>query len=188
MVDFLFIGDSLTFGYGVSKKDSFVYKIQNFKSEFSILNKGVNGDTSTGILSRFYKDVTLNKPKNVFIMCGTNDLLSGRNVDSIISNIEIMIKDSLSINSKVFIGIPPDIIKDLAFELFTPSNYYKNTEKFLPILREKLLSLKEKYPVTLIDFYSLTNKNKCNNIYLDGIHLNPKGQNLLFTEVCKIIF
>lgn len=186
--ELVLIGDSLTFGYGVPKKSSWTYKIQDSHKNLRILNKGINGDTSTGILSRFFKDIILSKPRKTFIMCGTNDLLSKRSVSSITSNIELMIKDCLSISSKIYIGIPPCIIKNLAEELFMPSDYYTYTTENLPILREKLFKLKEKYPITLIDFYSLTKSNLNNKIFLDGIHLNDVGNNLLFIEACKILF
>ena len=79
-IDMILFGDSLTFGFGVPKKNSWAYKLQEQFSNITILNKGINGDTTSSMLTRFYKDVTSKKPKKVFIMAGTNDLLSGRNI------------------------------------------------------------------------------------------------------------
>ncbi|MGL5414170.1 MAG: GDSL-type esterase/lipase family protein [Clostridium sp.] len=177
------IGDSLTFGYGVSKKNSFSSLLSNLLSHEIILNKGINGDTSTGILTRFHRDVILNSPKITFIMCGSNDLLSGRSVSSIISNIELMIKDLLSINSRIIIGIPPFIIKDLAIKLFSYSSYYDYATTSLIELQKEILNLKEKYPIDIIDLYTLTKSNISQDIYLDGIHLNEKGNKLIFENL-----
>ncbi|MDM0585184.1 SGNH/GDSL hydrolase family protein [Clostridium perfringens] len=58
------IGDSLTFGYGVGQENSWVSLLNDEKNKF--INKGVNGDTSTGILSRIYeilKPIILSPPK-----------------------------------------------------------------------------------------------------------------------------
>ncbi|ENZ01057.1 hypothetical protein HMPREF1092_02226 [Clostridium thermobutyricum] len=182
----IFIGDSLTFGYGISKKDSFVFKVSEALPDKKILNKGVNGDTSSGILSRYYRDVISHNPKTTFIMCGTNDLLSGRDVNYIIGNLELMIKDLIEINSKIIIGIPPIILKDLAENLFSPSSYYDYTVKNLPILKDKINDLKEKYPLDIVDFYTLSKSNLSKGIFLDGIHLNALGNTLMFNEIIKL--
>ena len=177
--NFIFIGDSLTFGYGVKKEKSWVSLYSNI-SELNVINKGINGNTSTDILFRFFEDVTSFNPKKVFIMCGTNDLLSNHSVISIIDNIELMIKDLKSHNTEVIIGIPPCIIKEDAYKLFMPSLTYDYCEKSLPILREKLLSLCKKYNCSIIDFYNTTLKNK--DIFIDGIHFNESGHKLLFEK------
>lgn len=183
---FIFIGDSLTFGYGVSKNENWVYKL-NHSLNSNLINKGVNGNTTTDMLFRFSKDVSINKPKLIFIMGGTNDLLSNRSITSIIKNIEIMIKESISINAEVILGIPPTIIGSDAYKLFSPASTYSYCESELPKLRLKLIGLSKMYNLKYLDFYSLTLDNISNNIFTDGIHLNVKGQNLLFNYANTII-
>ena len=118
--NFVFLGDSLTFGYGVNKKECWVELIAS-TSEFNIINKGINGSTTIDMLARFDKDVISLTPRKVFIMGGTNDLLCNRSILSIKSNIELMIKDLKLINSDIIIGIPPDIIIEDAYNLFMES-------------------------------------------------------------------
>lgn len=183
--NFVFLGDSLTFGYGVNKEDCWVTSISS-NSNFNIVNKGVNGSTTTDMLVRFHKDVLSFNPKKVFIMAGTNDLLSNRSISSIVLNIELMIKDLNLINFSIIIGIPPDIIIEDAYNLFMASPTYDYCKKSLPILREKLIYLCNSYGCNYVDFYSLTKNNLKNNIYLDGIHLNPKGQRLMLNEFLKV--
>lgn len=55
MIDFIFLGDSLTFGYGVKPKDNWVHKLSEYL-KLNILNKGVNGNTTTDMLFRFYEE------------------------------------------------------------------------------------------------------------------------------------
>lgn len=176
---FIFIGDSLTFGYGVSKTENWVYKLQS-TLKFNLINKGINGNTTTDMLFRFSKDVSINNPKLIFIMGGTNDLLANRSLHSIVQNIEIMIKESLSINSQVIIGIPPTIIESDAYRLFSPSSTYAYCENELPNLRLALISISQKYNLNYLDFHTLTLNNLSKDIFNDGIHLNTKGQDLLF--------
>lgn len=178
-IDILFFGDSLTFGYGVKKQDSWVYKITQEIFSTS-LNKACNGYTTAYMLSRYYTDVLKYSPSNIFLMCGTNDLLLGRSIKSIIENIELMIKDSLDINSKLIIGIPPTIIGEMANKLFTPSSLYEYAEKELIILKDELLSLCNNYNLKFINFYDLTLNKK--NLYLDGIHLSSIGHELMYKK------
>lgn len=186
-VDMILFGDSLTFGFGVPKKESWSYKLQERFNDITILNKGINGDTTSSMLTRFYRDVISKSPNKIFIMGGTNDLLSGRNVDYIIGNLELMIKDSLETHSSVIVGIPPIIIKSLAEHLFMPSNYYTHCSDSLPILREEIINLQKKYPFKYVDFYTLTKTHINKKIFLDGIHLNSLGNKLLFRYFMDII-
>lgn len=183
-LDILFFGDSLTFGYGVSKENSWVYKTSH-ELELNYINKGKNGDTTSSMLSRYSSDVLQNKPSIIFIMGGTNDLLSGRSLDSILENIEIMIKDALTIKSQIIIGIPPIIFGDMANDLFCPSPFYKYAEDKLSLLHKELIKLCDKYLLSYIDFYSITLNQK--TLFLDGIHLNTKGNDLMFERAVKII-
>ena len=177
--DIIFFADRLTFGYGVPKQNSWAYKVAH-ELYPSSLNKACNGDTTTSMLSRYYNDVLKYNPSKTFIMCGTNDLLLGRPVTSIIDNIELMIKDAISINSKVIIGLPPKIIGTMANELFSPSHLYAYAEKELLCLKTELIILCEKYELQFINFYDLTlNKD---NIYLDGIHLTSLGHELMYKK------
>ena len=127
-------------------------------------------------------------PNILFLMAGTNDLLSNRSVTSIVNNIEIMIKEALLNNIKVHIGIPPNIIPEMANKLFMRCDTYDYCKESLPLLRNELLNLCNSYSLKYIDFYSITeNSKQLSNLYLDGIHFNPKGQDLLF-EAAKKLF
>lgn len=155
MRKYVFLGDSLIYGYGVSPKDNWVYKLKNTLN-LNLYNKGINGSTTTDMLIRFEEDVLSLNPTDVFIMGGTNDLLSNRSVQSIINNIELMIKDLLKENINVIIGFPPNIIPSIANRLFMPSTTYDYCEKNLPLLRKEMLSLCLSYNIKYIDFYSIT--------------------------------
>ena len=184
---YVFLGDSLIFGYGVKPKDNWVNKLKTTYN-LDIHNKGINGSTSTDMLVRFQKDVLDISPKILFLMAGTNDLLSNRPVTSIIDNIEVMIKEALLNNIEVYIGIPPNIIPEMANNLFMRCDTYDYCKENLSLLHNELLNLCNSYSLKYLDFYSLTkNVKELSNLYLDGIHFNPEGQNLLF-ETAKQLF
>lgn len=176
---FIFIGDSLTFGYGLRTGEGWVNNINKYLP-FQIINKGINGDTTASMLNRFYSDVTSINPDKVFIMGGTNDLLRGQSVPYIITNIEAMINDIE--DKEIYLGIPPCIIKEMAQNLFMPSTLYSYCTNTLPLLRDAIIKLANKYNISYIDFYSLSIKNINQNIFNDGIHLNAFGNDLMLKE------
>lgn len=182
---YVFLGDSLTYGYGVKAKDNWVTLLKNHLN-LNIINKGINGNTTSDMLYRFNDDVINKNPSSLFLMGGTNDLILNRDISSIIQNIEVIIKEALSYNIEIIIGIPPDIIAEDANRLFMACDNYKYCESSLPILHKELIKLSNKYNLKYIDFYTITNKLKNSSIYLDGIHLNPTGQNIIFEEAKKV--
>ncbi len=152
---YVFLGDSLIFGYGVKPKDNWVNKLK-VNYNLNINNKGINGSTSTDMLFRFQNDVVEASPNILFLMAGT------------------------------YIGIPPNIIPEMANKLFMKCDTYDYCKENLILLRKELLNLCKLYSINYIDFYSITeNTNKISNLYLDGIHFNPQGQELLFETAKK---
>jgi GDSL-like Lipase/Acylhydrolase. len=113
-------------------------------------------------------------------MGGTNDLLLGRSVVSIIDNLELMIKDGININSEIIIGIPPKILGQMANVLFSSSHLYAYAEKELLTLKNELIELCINYGIQFINFYDLTLDK--HDIYLDGIHLTSLGHELMYKE------
>lgn len=64
--DVIFIGDSITQFWYVINPDFF--------DNNGFICRGIGGQTSLAMLSRFYQDVVRNNPKVVIIMIGTNDV------------------------------------------------------------------------------------------------------------------
>ena len=84
-------GDSLIAGYGLLKEDGFVNQLQNkinhSKINLKLINSGVSGETSTGLLNRF-KWVLEEEYDAVIISIGANDALRGINPIITYRNIE----------------------------------------------------------------------------------------------------
>ncbi len=79
----VFLGDSITAGFLVKESNP---KIQVF-------NRGINGDTTAGILERLDRTVLNLKPAKVFIMVGVNDIYRySLDTDDILVNYENIIK------------------------------------------------------------------------------------------------
>lgn len=93
------IGDSLTEGYGIQEHERWSNLVAD-QSEIEIINSGISGDTSAGMLSRFNKMVIKLNPTHVIITGGTNDLLLNIPDNQIIANILAMTRYARHPNNK----------------------------------------------------------------------------------------
>lgn len=184
-MDIVFIGDSLTYGYGVTKETSWVTLLTRDMS-LKYLNKGVNGDTTVGMLSRFYQDVILNNPTYCFIFGGTNDLLIGRNLTTVYDNLLLMVRDCIDHQIIPVLLIPPYIAAKQASSIWSSSIDYNLINMNLEILKKQLKIYKPQ--IITIDLFTPTQYvySKFKDIYLDGIHLNIKGHVLIHHEIKKV--
>ncbi|WP_462392032.1 GDSL-type esterase/lipase family protein [Clostridium cadaveris] len=185
------IGDSLTFGYGVSKDKKWIDILAKELPRYEVLNKGVNGDTTSGLLSRFYQDVILNKPEKTIITIGSNDFLTGRTVDSAFENLKLLIKESKENAIGTFIGIEPLICADLAKEYWCSYLDYSIINSKISLYRYKILNYCKEKSIDCIDFYdlfeNLNSKLENHDMFLDGLHPKEEIHKIMAKEVIKII-
>lgn len=185
------IGDSLTFGYGVSKDKKWIDILAKELPQYEVLNKGVNGDTTSGLLSRFYQDVILNKPEKTIITIGSNDFLTGRTVDSAFENLKLLIKESRENAIGTFIGIEPLICADLAKEYWCSYLDYSIINSKISLYRYKILNYCKEKSIDCIDFYdlfeNLNSKLENHDMFLDGLHPKEEIHKIMAKEVIKII-
>lgn len=90
----VFLGTSLTAGYGLDPSQAYPaliqQKIDSVSLPFEVVNAGVSGETSAGALRRI--DWLLQQPVAVLVIeTGANDGLRGQNVDSLEANIQAII-------------------------------------------------------------------------------------------------
>lgn len=71
-------------------ESQYCYWMMQAHPEWTVLNRGINGQRSDEILSRFGKDVVAEKPAVVIILAGVNDIYQGRTTESVVRNLEAM--------------------------------------------------------------------------------------------------
>ncbi|MEZ8858369.1 SGNH/GDSL hydrolase family protein [Vibrio sp. 10N.247.311.51] len=133
--------------------------------DISMVNRGLAGDTTTGMLRRI--DTTLNvKPKLVCFMAGINDLAQGYDVDHIYQNyidmlkvwqendIRILVQSTLYVGSKLQ-GLNPSV----------------------ELLNSKISEYCSQQGITFLDVNSVLSPNQLlsNEYSCDDLHLNAKA-------------
>lgn len=159
------LGDSITFGFPYSPKDSWVEAVR-LATKIEIINKGVNGDTTGDMLKRFRKDVISENPSHVIILGGANDVSAAVDKEIVLDNLKTMC--NLSTESKIIpiIGLP------------TPINEQWG-EYRLSGYRGLMRGYAEEKGYIMIDFYSALLEKESGGIqaglHEDGIHPSIEG-------------
>ena len=68
----------------------FAYQMTQTHPDWTVLNRGVNGERSDQIAARFDRDVLAAHPQFVVILAGVNDVYQGRSVESVTAQLRSM--------------------------------------------------------------------------------------------------
>jgi lysophospholipase L1-like esterase len=79
----VFLGDSITQGWAEKLEPSF--------PGLKVVNRGISGDTTRGVLIRLQEDVLSLRPNAVVILIGTNDLDEHMEPEAIVANLQLII-------------------------------------------------------------------------------------------------
>ena len=173
----LFLGDSLTEGFGVSKEDAFPKLVENLiqtelHENIVVINGGVGGSTTSDGLARL-KWYMKKKPYIVFLALGTNDGLRGLDLEQSQKNLEEIIQYAQASNAKVILAgmlIPPNYGPEYSeqFKKMYQNLKVKYMLKSMPFLLDGVAGIKE------------FNQK-------DGIHPNEKGHKHIAENVFEFI-
>jgi len=190
-VKLICIGDSLTTGYGVFRDERWT-EILKEKYGFDVVNKGVNGDTTAGMLDRFHDDVVMSGAARVIIMGGCNDLMASRELKNVEENIRLMAEEAANNGITTMLATEPPVIPDMAKRKWSWEADYAYAVENGKLLREWLLSYCEKNSIRCIDLYGLFQEElksrSASDLYIDGLHPRKLGHELMAEEVARALW
>ncbi|HXY83528.1 MAG TPA: GDSL-type esterase/lipase family protein, partial [Candidatus Saccharimonadales bacterium] len=133
----------------------------------NVLNRGINGDLTSGMLERFSRDVIDEKPNYAIILGGTNDLGWGFDPAMIVHNLSTMYDAALKTR---IVSVACSVPSILGFDELIPPRLKLNK-----IIRMEA----EKRSIPFVDFFTATADPKTNMLSedysADGLHLTTKG-------------
>lgn len=162
------LGDSITYGFPYLPDYSWVHLAAD-ELGLQMINKGINGDTTWGMLERFSADVLAHRPSHVIILGGANDAFERIAAQEVLDNIRQMVEAAVDNAIVPFIGLP------------TPCNFAEET--LLAKYRQSLRQYAVTEGIDVIDFYSamlnLTGPGIREGLHVDGIHPNEAGYQIM---------
>jgi acyl-CoA thioesterase I len=174
----LFLGDSLTAGYGLDPEEAFPALIQARIDEaglrYRVVNAGVSGETSAGALRRL--DWLLKQPVAVLVLeTGANDGLRGQDPDATRQNIQAVL-------DRVRAQSPPPTVLLVGMEALP--NY---GESYRRRFRALYPDLAKKNEAALVPFLLEGVAGIPALNLADGIHPNAEGQRVVADTVWKAL-
>ncbi|MDH4351835.1 MAG: arylesterase [Gemmatimonadota bacterium] len=174
----VFLGTSLTAGYGLDEDQAYPALIQqridSLGLPFRVVNAGVSGETSAGGLRRI--DWLLRQPVAVLVLeLGANDGLRGQEVEAMRANLQAIIERTREAHPNVAIVVagmesPPNMGRAYtsAFRAVFPGIARANEATLIPFLLEDVAAVPE------------LNQT-------DGIHPTAEGQRIVAETVWRYL-
>ncbi len=166
----VFLGTSLTAGYGVGEQSAYPAVIQSLIDsaglEFEVVNAGVSGETSAGALARI--DWVLQRPAAVLVIeTGANDGLRGLPAGELRANLQGIIDAARSVDN------PPAVL--IAAMEAPPNLGRRYIEEFRQVYRD----VARENGLRLVPFFldGVAGVDSLNQP--DGIHPTPSGHRRL---------
>ena len=166
--DVVMLGDSIT--EGIDWRELF--------PDIRILNRGISGDTSTGVLNRL-DEVIGRRPKIVFLMIGSNDLQIGVPVSAINANIRSIVGALEQANIRII----------LQKVLYATSGYRPQLNDRVNELNSSLSDLCNPPTVLCLDLNKILGDGGAlsRSFSLDGLHLNTAAYLAWKKEIAALL-
>lgn len=161
-VDVIFLGDSLTDGYNVKE----------FYPEYTVLNRGISGDTSVWLEERLDVSLYAVQPKVAVMLIGAN------NMDTMLENYESILKSFKENAPRT---------KIVLLSLTSMSGEWGKKNQLAAYNNVQIKMYAEIYGYEYVDLYSALLNLETGEIYdeytTDGGHLTEKGYEVLTATI-----
>jgi acyl-CoA thioesterase-1 len=172
----VFLGDSLTAGYGLARQESFPSlveaRIRAAGLGWKVVNAGVSGDTSAGARARL-DFIYRQKPQLIFLCIGSNDGLRGLPVAELEKNLRAILDRARKEGTRVILA-----------GAMLPENYGKDyREAFRSLFPRLAKEYRLPFLPSLLEGVAMTpglNQD-------DGIHPNAAGARRVAANVWKLL-
>lgn len=167
------LGDSLSAGFGLEIRESWVSLLQQRLSDegygYSVVNASISGDTTAGGLARLPRVLERHRPSIVIVELGGNDGLRGLPVPRLRDNLEQMISLAADAGAQVLLA-----------GIQIPPNY---GPRYARAFAEVFPTVAEARQVPLIEFILEDVALDPGLMQADGIHPNAAGQPVILETV-----
>lgn len=166
----VFMGNSIIQGWKQADPEFF--------SDPKLINRGIGGQTTTQMLSRFERDVIEMNPQAVLILAGTNDIAGNTGEISLLE-----IRDNIAKMAQMSKDHGIQVILCSVLPAFDYSwSPGRHPDKKIPELNALLKELANKNDLYYLDFFSAMADSKNGLPYElanDGVHPTRKGYELM---------
>ena len=168
------LGDSLTYGYGVSRRETWT-ALSADALGIEVVNAGVSGDTTGGMLSRFQREVVDAGGSHVFLMGGANDILLSGETGPAKANLGAMAYRAMSEGIVPVFGLPPRSHPMVRQTQWGQVFDFVQADEKLEELIDWICRFASGFGISTVDFRGLFGTPPEKAYYLDGLHMTALG-------------
>ena len=185
-------GDSLTESPDLDSQSIWPLLVES-RLRIKVINSGIGGDTTGGLLSRFYHDVVQHRPDVVLIMGGTNDLWWDLDLKLVQANIFTMTCQAEYHRIVPLVGLPVPMMVEKARkqDFMAPQGGYQKCAEKLAELVNALTRLAQQNDIACLDFYHpfFDESGKLIKKYFleDGLHPSKAGHSLMASKTIELL-
>src|SRR5205085_690779 len=174
------LGDSLTAGYGLSRKQAYpaliAEKMRAAGYEFEMVNAGSSGDTTAGGLRRLPAILRAHHEIDIFIVeLGINDVFRGVDLDQIRENLQAIIDQTRARHPNVAV-----VVAGMQLPGYS-------SEEYVSAFGSMFASLAKKNRATSIPFFLEGVAGDPSLNQWDRVHPNAAGQRVLAENVWRVL-
>lgn len=176
------LGDSFTAGPMVDPHKRWTRLLQQETSAV-IVNRGISGDTTSGMLSRLIPDCVDERPDYALLIGGANDLICSGNSDIVKNNFMAMIHHLFHYEIKPIIATPIPCVPSMIPEQWHDVCDFHRLNESLEALNDWSLGFSRAFLCGRLDLFTplmqkLEDPFAAQRLYLDGLHLSEEGHKL----------
>ncbi len=160
---------------------------QELFSDLNIVNRGISGDVSQGVIDRLDEMIAMH-PSKFFLLIGVNDLARGTAVNLVAENIQKIITQFSDKSPETKIYLQSILPVNAQFNKF--STHVNKTDSIIN-LNGLLKKICAKGAATYVDLFSKfidTNNRMDASLTNDGLHLTGKGYMLWKTILFPLVY
>ena len=177
------MGDSLTEGWGIDQSKRWTTLLSE-QTGLEIVNSGISGDTTAGMLARFKPMALDHDPSHVVIMGGTNDISHNLTADQVTSNIRAMTRHARHAGVATIIGFPTRAFASDEFLDGPMAKFFLEFVRRVDSFRSHLHKWAFADGQPIIDF---AGDMTIDHFLEDGVHPNESGHALMAEHAYKVI-
>ena len=179
VITILALGDSLTAGYGLSRKQAYPAligeKMRTANYQFEVINAGSSGDTTAGGLRRLPPLLRRKKIDVLILALGINDAFRGVPIEQVRSNLQAIIDQTRARHPNVSV-----IVAGMQLPLAASDGYVRAFGEMFGALAEKNRAALIPYLLEGVGGDPELNQ-------FDRIHPNAAGQRVLAENLWRVL-
>lgn len=185
------MGDSITYGMGLPDLSKRWSDLAAARTGHTIINRGISGDTTTGMLARCQTQVFDQSPDLMVLLGGINDLDLTGQYRPVCANIVAIYRQAEHYGIPMILGLPlPIAPEDICPPAWDPDRDLVQTAQLCGQYTQWLRHYAADHAIPLADFrtpFLRPDGTAERTLFQDGVHPTEAGHRLMADVLCQVL-